>query len=523
MFPLLPGRILPLLLALGGLAACHPTVRDPQLESAAAGSSAAASAPSGPAHDLARRTAPAGAPDFSSLVREVGPAVVNITAVRSGASPEAAGGPGPGDDPMLEFFRRFMPDQDPGNAPPGRAPRSRSPMPMPMPMPPDEQMHGLGAGCIISADGYVLTNAHVVADAQDVTVRLSDARREYKARVVGIDRRSDVAVLKIDAGNLPVARVGDSRKVQPGEWVAAIGSPFGFSNTVTAGIVSATGRALPDESFVPFIQTDVAVNPGNSGGPLINLRGEVVGLNSQIYSRTGGYMGVSFAVPSDVVMEVFEQLRTRGKVIRGWLGVSIQPVTLELARSFKLNEPRGALVSAVQPGSPAARAALVPGDIILAFAGQPLDDDDELPQRVTRTAPGTPVLLEVWRRGERQQVQAMLGELPPDPQVVQAPPEPAPAAARAPATNRLGLVLAELSAVQRRVLGMPYGLMVRDVRGPAAAAALRRGDIVTAVNGVTLESAGQLDRMLAEQAAGAPVALLVRRGEESIYVPVKVG
>jgi serine protease Do len=504
-------RALPLLLVLGAATACSPSADAPAPSPRMPGpaSAAARAAPGDGAAAAAVPSAAASAsPDFSALVRQVGPAVVNITAVLPSADGPGADRPAPGEDPLREFFRRFAP----GQLPPGA----------PMPELPDEVQSGLGSGCIISADGYVLTSAHVVAGAQHVTVRLADARREFTARVVGTDPRSDVAVLKIEATGLPTARVGDSRSVQPGQWVAAIGSPFGFSNSITAGIVSATGRALPDESIVPFIQTDVAVNPGNSGGPLINIRGEVVGLNSQIYSRTGGYMGVSFAVPSEVVMEVFEQLRTTGRVLRGWLGVSIQPVTQELARSFKLDEARGTLVAAVQPGSPAARAGLLPGDILLAFAGQPLVGEGDLPLRVGRTAPGTRVPLEVWRRGERRQVDVAVGELPADPAEVQGP-VPPPRAPAAKANNRLGLVLAELTPAQRRALGLPYGLVVRAARGPAAATALRRGDVITALNGVVLTSAAQLDTLLAQQPAGAPVALLVKRGEASLYVPVPVG
>jgi serine protease Do len=495
---------LPLLLVLGAATACGPSADAPAPSPRTPGPSSAAAAASGA--DAAAAAAPSAAastsPDFSALVRQVGPAVVNITAMIPSADVPGAGG-----DPLREFFRRFPPGQPPSG--------------VPVPELPDEVQSGVGSGCIISADGYVLTSAHVVAGAQHVTVRLADARREFTARVVGTDPRSDVAVLKIDATGLPTARVGDSRSVQPGQWVAAIGSPFGFSNSITAGIVSATGRALPDESIVPFIQTDVAVNPGNSGGPLINTRGEVVGLNSQIYSRTGGYMGVSFAVPSDVVMEVFEQLRTTGRVQRGWLGVSIQPVTQELARSFKLDEARGTLVAAVEQGSPAARAGVLPGDIILAFAGQPLASEGDLPLRVGRTAPGTRVPLELWRRGERRQVDVAVGELPADPAEVQGP-APQPPVPAAKANNRLGLVLAELTPAQRRALGVPYGLVVQATRGPAAATALRRGDIITALNGVALTSTAQLNTLLAQQQAGAPVALLVQRGEASLYVPVPV-
>ena len=322
-------------------------------------------------------------------MRQQGPAVVNVINKRepartARAPQEKPQSPGEGrgqapEDPLLEFFRRFMPDA------PERAPGPGQ---------------GLGSGFIISQDGYVLTNSHVVAGDGEVTVRLADAKREFKAKVIGADERTDVALLKIEATGLPTVKLGKSASLQPGEWVAAIGSPFGFENTITAGIVSATGRSLPAETYVPFIQTDVAVNPGNSGGPLINLAGEVVGVNSMIYSQTGGYMGVSFAIPIEVALEVSKQLRAEGKVTRGRLGVRIQPMTKELAQSFKLKEPNGALIASVDPGSPADKAGLRPGDVVLAFNGQAIDDPNKLPRLVAATKPGASATLRIWRDGK---------------------------------------------------------------------------------------------------------------------------
>src|SRR5918995_1617800 len=323
-------------------------------------------------------------PDFTALMKQQGPAVVNVinkreparTARNERSQPGQPGPQGPQgpqgqapEDPLLEFFRRFMPDSP-----------ERGPGPGPG--------QGLGSGFIISQDGYVLTNAHVVAGDGEVTVRLADLKREFKAKVIGADERTDVALIKIEASGLPTVKLGKSGALQPGEWVAAIGSPFGFENTITAGIISATGRSLPAETYVPFIQTDVAVNPGNSGGPLINLAGEVVGINSMIYSQTGGYMGVSFAIPIEVALEVGKQLRAEGKVIRGRLGVRIQPMTKELAQSFHLKEPEGALIATVEPGSPADKAGLKPGDVVLAYNGQAIDDPNKLPRLVAATQPG---------------------------------------------------------------------------------------------------------------------------------------
>src|SRR5207245_2723506 len=324
-------------------------------------------------------------PDFTRLVEEQGSAVVNISTTqavrRTSALPQI---PGMEDDEIQEFFRRFIPRQQPGVPGPGPGPRSES--------------RSLGSGFILSADGYIMTNAHVLEGADEINVRFTD-KREFKAKVVGADRRTDRALIKIDATGLPAVRMGDPNRLKVGEWVVAIGSPFGFDSTVTAGIVSAKGRSLPQENFVPFIQTDVAINPGNSGGPLFNMRGEVVGINSQIYSRTGGFMGLSFAIPIDVAMEVQSQLRQFGRVSRGRIGVVIQEVSKELAESFGLSRPSGALVNSVEKGGPAEKAGVETGDIILKFDGKSVSTSSELPRIVGSTKPGNKVALEVWRKG----------------------------------------------------------------------------------------------------------------------------
>jgi serine protease Do len=441
-------------------------------------------------------------PDFTPLMKTNGPAVVNIITTSKAAPQRRGEGQGPAEDPMLDFFRRFVPDQPPGGpGGPGGPPRG-----------------GMGSGFIVSADGYILTNAHVVADFDEVTVRLADSKREFKAKVVGLDKRTDIALIKVEAKDLPTVLLGDSAQLQPGQWVAAIGSPFGFANTITAGIVSATGRALPDETFVPFIQTDVAVNPGNSGGPLINLKGEVVGINSMIYSRTGGYMGVSFAIPIEVALDVAKQLQASGKVTRGRLGIGVQPMTKELAQSFKLDSANGAVVVNVEKDSPAQRAGLRPGDVILAFNGRAIEDPNDLPRAVAATKPGTTAQLEVWRDGKRQQLSATVGEFPSE----------TTAAARAPspkeATNDLGLAVQELPPEGRKALGVDYGLVVADVvGGPAARSPIRPGDVIVAVNQEKFNSVEEFRKLLARHKKGDSVALLVRRGESALYVPLELG
>ncbi len=455
----------------------------------------AAPAPAGPQPQPDASTTPraqsSGLPDFTVLVERQGPAVVNVLTSRRA---KGAGLDLP-DDPLFDFFRRFIP-RPPGGG--GEEPRAE----------------GLGSGFIISADGYVLTNAHVVADSDEVIVRLADAR-EFKGKIVGVDTRTDVALLRLDASGLPTVTLGNSENLKVGEWVAAIGSPFGFVNTITAGIVSAKGRSLPDENFVPFIQTDVAVNPGNSGGPLLNLKGEVVGINSAIYSRTGGYMGVSFAIPIEVALDVSRQLQQTGKVTRGRLGVQIQSLTPELAKSFKLDTAKGVVVAAVEPGGPAAKAGLQTGDVILAFEGKPVESAVELPRIVAATKPGSTVTLDIWRGGAKRQIKATLVEFPSEKVAVQSPPEGKQSAAR------VGLTVRELSASQRKALGVEYGVVVENVSGPATGQ-LERGDVVLAVNNVHFRSVDEFNRLLHAQQPGSIVALLVRRGEAALYVPIKV-
>jgi serine protease Do len=434
-------------------------------------------------------------PDFTALMKQQGPAVVNVITKRE--QTKTARGPQQGqapEDPLLEFFRRFMPDA------PERAPGPGT---------------GLGSGFIISQDGFVLTNAHVVAGDGEVTVRLADAKREFKAKVIGADERTDIALIKIEASGLPTVKLGKSGSLQPGEWVAAIGSPFGFENTITAGIVSATGRSLPAETYVPFIQTDVAVNPGNSGGPLINLAGEVVGVNSMIYSQTGGYMGVSFAIPIEVALEVAKQLRAEGKVTRGRLGVRIQPMTKELAQSFRLKEPNGALIATVEPGSPADKAGLKAGDVVLAFNGQPIDEPNKLPRLVAATKPGSSATLRIWRDGKAEDIKFTAAEL-----VAEAKPAK-PAQEKGTKPNRLGLVVSELPPTQRRQLGIEYGLVVEAA--DAARSPLRPGDVIVGVGRETIKSLEDFNRLIEEQKDGDTVALLVRRGQATVYVPVEVG
>jgi len=371
---------------------------------------------------------------------------------------------------------------------------------------------GAGSGFIVSSDGYILTNAHVVRGADEVEVKLID-KRTFSAKVIGADSRTDVAVIKITANGLPAVRLGDPTKLRVGEAVAAIGSPFGFENSVTAGIVSAKGRSLPSESYVPYIQTDVAINPGNSGGPLFNMRGEVVGINSQIYSRSGGYQGVSFAIPIDVAMEVVGQLKAGGKVSRGWLGVVIQEVTAGLAESFGLDRPRGALVSQVQEDSPAARAGLRASDVILTFNGKPVESSGDLPRMVGMAKPGANITLQVWRKGKAQDLVVVLGELPGEEHV---------AGNSGKTYSRGGLALSELTADQRRELGIDHGLLVEEVAGDAARAGIRVGDVILAVNNGKVASVEAFRKAMATVHKGKSAAILVRRGEGSLYIPLKI-
>ncbi len=440
-------------------------------------------------------------PDFTDLVEKQGPAVVNISTTQaSSRNPLAQQFPNvPEDDPFFEFFRRFMPNQPGG--------------------PREFQSQSLGSGFIITADGYVMTNAHVVQAADEITVRLTD-KREFKAKVIGSDRRTDVALIKIEATGLPVVKFGDPARLKVGEWVVAIGSPFGFDNTVTAGIVSAKGRSLPQENFVPFIQTDVAVNPGNSGGPLFNMRGEVVGINSQIYSRTGGFMGLSFAIPIDVANDIAQQLRTSGKITRGRIGVVIQPVTKELADGFGLPKPVGALVNSVEKGGPAEKAGIEAGDVILRFDGKPIAASDDLPRVVGGTRPGSKVTAQVWRNKASRDVQVVVAELQEDARAGRSgrgalkPPAAAPTV--------YGMSLADLTDAQRKELKVEHGVMVGEVQGAAARAGMRKGDVILAVNNQDVKSVEQFNQMMGQFDKGRIVALLVRRGANSLNVPFRL-
>jgi serine protease Do len=388
-------------------------------------------------------------------------------------------------------------------------------------LPREFESRSLGSGFIVSADGYILTNAHVVDSADEILVRLTD-KREFKAKVVGADKRTDVALIKIEASGLPTVRLGDPNALKVGEWVVAIGSPFGFDSSVTAGIVSAKGRSLPQENFVPFIQTDAAINPGNSGGPLFNMKGEVVGINSQIYSRSGGFMGISFAIPIDVAMEVQGQLRTNGKVSRGRIGVVIQEITKELAESFGLAKVQGAAVNAVEKGSSAEKAGIEPGDVILKFDGKVVANSSELPRAVGATRPGTKVSIQVWRKGATKDLSVVIGETPDEKVAVKSGKSTKPSEQ---AANRLGLVVSELTAEQRRELKVSGGLLVEDIRGNAARADLRPGDIIFSViaRGVSTEvkSVDQFNKLLSQFDKSANVTLLVRRGEMQTFVTIK--
>ncbi|MGB5079140.1 MAG: DegQ family serine endoprotease [Burkholderiales bacterium] len=443
-------------------------------------------------------------PDFTDLAEKQGPTVVNISTTQARerrASPQVPNLDE--DDPLYDFFRRFIP-RPPG---PGQGPR-------------EFESRSLGSGFIIGTDGYILTNAHVVDSADEITVRLAD-KRDFKARVIGADRRTDLALIKIDATGLPAVRMGDPNRLRVGEWVVAIGSPFGFDSTVTAGIVSAKGRSLPQENFVPFIQTDVAINPGNSGGPLFNMRGEVVGINSQIYSRTGGFMGLSFAIPIDVAMDVQAQLRRSGRVSRGRIGVVIQEVSKELAESFGLSRPTGALVNAVEKGGPAEKAGVETGDIILKFGGKPVTSSSELPRIVGGTRPGTRASIEVWRKGVSREVSVTVGELPEDRVAGRSERLAKPVEQ---AANRLGFAVADLSAEQKRDFKVGGGVLVEEVRNNRRAD-VRSGDVITAVTskGQTSEvrSAAQFNKLLAQLERNTTLTLHVRRGESNLFVTVK--
>ena len=468
------------------LAAALLTACTPQASTAApAPASAAAEAPSTPPAPLVR-----GLPDFATLVEQVGPAVVNVTVVekRQRNPMSGSGNPFSDNDPFSDFFRQFQNQQ-------------------PRDLPPEE---GVGSGFIVSADGYILTNRHVVDNATRVTVRLTD-RREFQAKVIGSDDKSDVALLKIEASNLPTVRIGDPGKLRPGEWVVAIGSPFNFQNSVTAGIVSALGRPVPNGStynYVNFIQTDVAVNPGNSGGPLFNLNGEVVGINSQIYSNTGSYAGLSFAIPIDIANNVRQQLAATGHVTRGRIGVSIQPVTAALAESFGLDRPRGAAVSSVDAGGPADKAGLKPEDIILSVNGRKIEQSSELPAQIAAIKPGIEADLEVWRGHGTRHISVMVEELKDKGSVARSG-----GGKDSDKLEGLGLSVRELSAAEKTQLHTSGSVVVTDVDGPSAEAGLRGGEVILGANRTRVNSVNELRNAVRE--AGRSVALLVQSYDPS--------
>jgi serine protease Do len=436
-----------------------------------------------------------GLPDFSGLVAEAGPAVVNISVTEKAPKSNAGGDPGEGgDDPLSQFFHRFQ-HPGPENGPPA---------------------HGIGSGFIVSPDGYVLTNSHVVADASEVTVKLTD-RREFAAKVIGADKRSDVALIKIAATGLPYVQFGDPSKVRPGQWVIAIGSPFGFENSVTAGVVSATGRTLPDDSggsFVPFIQTDAAVNPGNSGGPLFDLNGQVIGINAQIFSRTGGYMGMSFAIPIDIALNVKDQLLKNGKVNRSRIGVSVQDMSQSLSQSFGMPTPHGALVSSVEPQSPGERAGLKAGDIITSVNGRYIDHSYDLPVVISQLTPGTEARLGLWR--DRKATETTVRTA-----LLEDTPVQAAKASSEDGGGKLGLMLRPLKPEEQKEMHTRGHLVVEDVSGPALSAGLQAGDVVLGVNGAGVASVADLKREVAR--AGHTVALLIQREEAQIYVAIDLG
>ena len=450
--------------------------------------------------------AQAALPDFTPLVESASPAVVNISTKQRvparGATaqiPELEGLP-----PIFrEFFEHSIPRMPGAPGAPGRGQQ--------------REAQSLGSGFIISGDGYVLTNNHVVAGADEIIVRLPD-RSELEARLVGADPRSDVAVLKVEGRGLPTVKVGSSDELKVGEWVLAIGSPFGFDHTVTAGIVSATGRSLPNESYVPFIQTDVAINPGNSGGPLFNLKGEVVGINSQIFTRSGGFMGLSFAIPIDVAMDVANQLRTDGRVNRGWLGVVIQEVNKDLAESFGLERPAGALVAQVMDGGPAARSGLRVGDVILSLNGKPIVMSADLPHLVGALKPGSKARMEVVRDGDRKMLDVEIGAMPEEGE-----PVAASAGGQERSDNRLGVKVTELTAEQKKSLDLPGGVVITEIlNGPAAMIGLRPGDVITHLNNQAINSAATFSRVAEQLPKNRSVSMRVLRQGRASFITFKL-
>ena len=434
-------------------------------------------------------------PDFQSIAERFGPAVVNISVegtVKTGLQGQSPFGNLNPNDPFSEFLRRFGPQFQ---------------------VPEGEQItRGMGSGFIVSEDGVILTNAHVVDNASQVIVKLAD-KREFNATVIGIDKPTDIAVLRIDAKDLPTVALGDPTQTRVGEWVVAIGAPFGFENTVTAGIVSAKSRSLPDEGYVPFIQTDVAINPGNSGGPLINMKGEVIGINSQIYSRSGGYQGLSFAIPINVAAHVKDQLMAHGKVTRGRLGVAVQDLNQALAQSFGLEHAQGALVSRVDTDGPAAKAGIEAGDVITAINGEAVGSSSELPPKVAAIVPGNPAKLSVWRKGKSIKLSVTIGELTATQTAANDPPSQD--------RGKLGVAVRPLSAEEQQQIQASGGLLVLDASGPAAHAGIQQGDVILSVNGRPVTTVEGLRSDLA--AAGKHVAILIQREDARIFVPIELG
>ncbi|NBW54986.1 MAG: DegQ family serine endoprotease [Betaproteobacteria bacterium] len=456
-------------------------------------------------------------PDFTDLVEIVGPSVVNIRTLEKAVASPVAGGPniggpnngGPSDEELQELFRRFF-----GMPPPGKPGTPRQPN-RPQQQQPEEQPRGVGSGFILTSDGFIMTNAHVVDGADQVIVTLTD-KREFTARIVGADKRTDVAVVKIEATGLPPVKIGDPNRLKVGEWVMAIGSPFGLENTVTAGIVSAKGRDTGD--YLPFIQTDVAINPGNSGGPLINMRGEVVGINSQIYSRSGGFMGISFAIPIDEAVQVSTQLRASGRVQRGRLGVGIGDVSKDVAESLGLGKPQGALVSNVEAGSPADKAGLEAGDIILKFDGKKIEKSSDLPRAVGGTKPGTASTVTVFRRGTTKDYPIVVGEFEPDRTAQKAAPEKA---APANATQLLGLTVSDLTDALKKELNLKGGVRVDAVAEPALKAGVREGDVVVQVSNTEVADVKSFTQLLSRLDKSKPINVLLRRGEWAQYTVIR--
>jgi serine protease Do len=442
-------------------------------------------------------------PDFTEMVKTNGVAVVNISTTQK-APPEAENAP---EEPQLpegmppemeEFFKRFLNEQGGGYVP--------------------RDTTSLGSGFIISPDGYILTNSHVVKDADEIVVKFSD-RRELLAKVIGSDARTDVALLKVEAKDLPAVTIGEPNKLKVGEWVLAIGSPFGFEQSVTAGIVSAKGRSLPGGNYVPFIQTDVAINPGNSGGPLFNMEGKVVGINSQIYSRTGGFMGLSFAIPMDVVMNVVDQIKATGKAAHGWLGVQIQDVTRELAETFGMKKPQGALVAKILPGSPAEKAELQIGDIITEFNGQQIETSGDLPPMVGITPINDKATLKIIRQGEVKTIEFKVGLLPDEVDKL----ADAKAAPKLP-HNRLGINVIDLTDEQRKALEITKnGVMVQDVaKGPAKDAGIQRGDVILRIQNNVIRDAADFEKSVKKLPVGKSVAVLIQRQGSPVFLAIKV-